>query len=158
LGTGPDLAVETLSVGVHTITLRADDGQGGVATDTVTVTVVDSPALLPAPASKLLAGPASLLLAPAQGQLTAVVAVDNADLASVIRWNAKASAPWITLNEASGETPADVTVGLAAGLPPGTYNGTITFTSPDLPGQSVQIAVAARVSDVHTVLLPLLLK
>jgi len=39
LGTGAQLSVASLSVGVHTITVRADDGQGGVATDTVQVTV-----------------------------------------------------------------------------------------------------------------------
>jgi hypothetical protein len=39
LGTGAQLSVASLRVGVHTITVRADDGQGGVATDTVQVTV-----------------------------------------------------------------------------------------------------------------------
>ncbi|MEJ5197323.1 MAG: DNRLRE domain-containing protein [Anaerolineae bacterium] len=39
LGNGAQLSIATLSVGVHTITVRADDGVGGVATDTVQVTV-----------------------------------------------------------------------------------------------------------------------
>jgi hypothetical protein len=159
LGNGPELALEALSVGQHTITLRADDGMGGVSTDTVVITVVSSPTELPAPADQLLAGPPSLELWPAQHQSTAVVAVDNANPAKVLRWNATTSATWITLSASEGETPDDVTVGLdASGLPHGTYNGTILFTSPDLPGQSVQIAVVAHVSDVHNMLLPLLLK
>ena len=159
LGNGSELALEALSMGQHTITLRADDGMGGVSTDTVRITVVSSPTELPAPADQLLAGPPSLELWPAQHQPTAVLAVDNANPNKVVRWNAITSAAWITLSASEGETPDDVTVGLdASGLPHGTYSGTITFTSPDLPGQSVQITVVAHVSDVHSMLLPLLLK
>ncbi len=43
LGNGAQLSVAALSVGTHTITVRADDGQGGVATDSVRVTVLESP-------------------------------------------------------------------------------------------------------------------
>ncbi len=42
LGNGAQLSTAALSVGVHTITVRADDGAGGVATDTVQVTVVEN--------------------------------------------------------------------------------------------------------------------
>jgi hypothetical protein len=41
LGIGAQLSVSTLSVGTHQITVRADDGQGGVATASVSVTVRD---------------------------------------------------------------------------------------------------------------------
>jgi hypothetical protein len=41
LGDGAQLTVSTLRAGTHQITVRADDGQGGVATASVTVTVRD---------------------------------------------------------------------------------------------------------------------
>ncbi|MDW8270700.1 MAG: hypothetical protein RMN24_16190, partial [Anaerolineae bacterium] len=41
LGTGAQLTVSTLRAGKHRITVRAEDGQGGVATAAVTVTVRD---------------------------------------------------------------------------------------------------------------------
>jgi hypothetical protein len=159
LGNGPELSIETLSVGQHTITLRADDGMDGVSNDMVNVIVVESPTDLPAPADQLLAGPPSLELWPAQHQPTAILAVDNANPTNVVRWNATSNAAWILLSANEGETPDDVTVGLdASGLPHGTHSGTITLTSPDLPGESVQITVVAHVSDVYDLQLPLLLK
>jgi len=39
LGSGAQLTVSTLRAGTHVITVRADDGQGGVATASVTITV-----------------------------------------------------------------------------------------------------------------------
>lgn len=41
LGEGAQLTIATLSAGVHLITVTADDGQGGVATASITVTVRD---------------------------------------------------------------------------------------------------------------------
>ena len=49
LGQGDSLQVASLSQGLHTITVRADDGVGGVATDTVQVVVVSDPTQLPPP-------------------------------------------------------------------------------------------------------------
>jgi hypothetical protein len=46
LGDGSQRTVTGLSVGAHTIIFRADDGRGGVATDSVQVEVVNDPSLL----------------------------------------------------------------------------------------------------------------
>ncbi len=43
LGQGAQLTIMGLSPGEHVITVRADDGQGGVATDSVRITVFDTP-------------------------------------------------------------------------------------------------------------------
>lgn len=159
LGNGSELVIENLSVGAHTVTLRADDGQGGVATDSIQVNVVASPEDLPKAADQLLVGPGEILLSPMQGLPTAILSVDNANLDNAVRWNASANAGWVMLSESSGETPADVVVSLNAdGLPKGTHNATLTFTSPDLPGQSVQIAVQGVVGDLHQAMLPMMLK
>jgi hypothetical protein len=48
LGSGRSLSVADLSVGAHAITLRVDDGAGGVASDHIDVTVVGDLAQLPA--------------------------------------------------------------------------------------------------------------
>ncbi len=54
LGTGAQIAV-TLPVGVHSITLTADDGHGGTGTSTVLITVQDTtPPVLTVPASQML--------------------------------------------------------------------------------------------------------
>jgi hypothetical protein len=159
LGNGSELVIENLSVGAHTVTLRADDGQGGVATDSIQVNVVASPEDLPKAADQLLVGPGEILLSPMQGLPTAILSVDKANLDNAVRWNASANAAWVMLSESSGETPADVVVSLNAdGLPKGTHNATLTFTSPDLPGQSVQIAVQGVVGDLHQAMLPMMLK
>ena len=62
LGTGPLASIATLSVGKHVITLTGDDGEGGVDTDTVRVTVVGSLEELPSVEDKLLAGPPLITL------------------------------------------------------------------------------------------------
>ena len=47
LGTGRRLAIADLSAGAHVVTLRADDGHGGVANDTIRLTIVAELADLP---------------------------------------------------------------------------------------------------------------
>jgi hypothetical protein len=49
LGTGPQLTISTLPQGTHTITVTVNDGQGGIATDSVQVVVGPNVEVTPAP-------------------------------------------------------------------------------------------------------------
>lgn len=129
LGPGASLAVTAMSAGTHTITFRADDGEGGVATDTVQVNVVDSLVdLLPVP-DVLTVLPAQLTLYPAGGQASDVLSITNQNPDNPLEWTAVADLPWIRLSDASGTTPASLTVEADSTLTPGSYQGTVTITS-----------------------------
>ncbi len=138
LGQGAGLRVASLSQGFHTITVRADDGVGGVATDTVQVVVVSDPSQLPPPLPGLVAGPETILLEPALGMATARLSIDSQDPGQTLTWQALAGAPWLYLSATAGTTPDQVTLSLdGAGLTRGTYTTTITLTSPDVDGSTV---------------------
>jgi hypothetical protein len=148
LGSGAELAVATLSAGVHTITARADDGKGGVASDKVQVTVVHDMSEAPPP-DALRVGPLDIAFEPKLGQTEATLFIDNPNQASVIAWQATPSELWVQLGAHSGMTPDEVAVTFQnTGLAPGVHYATITLTSPDLPPQTVlvhvQVTVAGR--------------
>ena len=144
IGSGPSIAVATLSVGSHTITMVADDGDGGTGEDSVEVLVVADPSQLPTPADALQVGPPVLLFRGVLAQ--SAVAVDNANLEKPIAWSGVSSEPWVALEMTGGTTPAHVRVSYDPGdMAPGTYRASLTFTTPDVPGQSVVIGVEAVV-------------
>jgi hypothetical protein len=155
LGNGSQLSTVSLSEGEHTITFRADDGAGGVATDTVQVIVVSDPTQLPPLPDALIAGPSPILFDRAMGVVSARLSIDNQSGPNPIGWNAVASAPWVQLSATSGATPADITVTFNdAGMAEGIHTATITFTSPAAPGKSATVRVQVTVT--HHVYLPIL--
>jgi subtilisin-like proprotein convertase family protein len=126
LGTGASLSVATLSVGQHTITFRADDGEGGVSTATVAVTVVPDLSQLPPVPDALTVGPTLLTL----DRQSATLSIDNENAMNPLNWEASASESWVRLSAASGTTPAEVEVSVdPAGLGPGRYTATVTVNS-----------------------------
>jgi hypothetical protein len=142
LGHGASLAVTGLSAGAHTLTLRADDGSGGVATASVQVTVVAQLEQLPPPTDALVAEPTALSLSNAPGRATWPLRLINPNTGHTIRWNAVASQPWVHLSAASGDTPGEITIGYAPqGLTLGSYVASVILTSPDLPGQTLVVPV-----------------
>ena len=158
LGTGDLLSVAGLSEGTHTVTLEADDGQGGTAQDQVQVTVVGDVTQLPAEPDRLLAGPSLLTFSPTEGLTMAQLAIDNQNPRSSIAWGAEASETWIQLGASSGVTPQQISASLDdTGLGPGLHAGNVTVTSPDTPGESVTVRVEAliRGCSLH---LPVVLK
>ena len=157
LGNGDLLSIVGLSEGMHTITFRADDGDGGVAEDTVAVTVVADVLQLPPVPDKLLAGPSPITFDPAGFHTSASLSIQNQKVLNPVGWSAGANEPWLQLSRASGTTPDQVTVSVDdAGLSLGIYTDTITVISPDLPGESVAIHVRAEI--VCALRLPLLLQ
>ncbi len=145
IGSGASIALSTLSVGSHTITMVADDGDGGIDEDSVEVLVVSELSELPAPADALEVGPALLSFTSVTEQAT--IAIDNANLERSIAWNATSSESWVVLEMADGTTPAQIQVSVdPQGLTSGEYQASVTFSSTNVPGQSVVIDVEAVVS------------
>lgn len=62
LGTGTTISTGALSQGTHTVTVQVDDGTGGVATDSVRVTVVGDASQLPPLPDALRVAPAAMLV------------------------------------------------------------------------------------------------
>lgn len=156
LGNGAEVAISTLSTGTHTITFRADDGQGGVATDSIQVTVVADPSEIIIP-NGLSVTPAKILFDPAKGMTSVRLAIDNQNLLNPIDWQVPTMPAWVELSAINGQTSDEITVHFNdSGLPPGEYTGLISFTSAAAPGERVTVQVQARVSQRHY--LPLLLR
>lgn len=140
LGNGASLAVSTLSVGGHVITFRADDGEGGVTTATVTVAVVPDIDDLPPVPDGLSVGPILLTL---DSQTGATLAIENDNPLDPLTWDAVASEPWLRLSATSGTTPAQVLVTVdPTGVPLGRYGGSITVNS---SAGSKTVTIDARV-------------
>jgi len=156
LGNGAELSVAALTPGAHTITLRADDGEGGVVTATVSVTVVGDESQVPPPASEPVAGMSAITFDPLSGANSVTLSIDNANSAQPITWNATADATWVQLSATTGTTPDQITVSLnGAGLSVGRHTATITLSSPDTPGKIAEIVV---VVDIPGLYLPLVIK
>ena len=128
LGNGFTLDVTSLSLGTHTITFRADDGAGGIATDSVRVSVVEDIDHLPPVPDALTAGPALISLLGSHRTATISIANDNPQRG--LSWTATADAPWVILDPSSGSTPADLTVSYQrTGLDGSRGTATITISS-----------------------------
>jgi adhesin/invasin len=114
------------------------NGSPGSFSVTASVPGVASPAtflltILPAPSSALEVLPAQISFASETAQSAPApqtVQLKNSD-GRVESWTAISSAPWITARPPTGSTPATVNIGVdPSGLAPGTYSGTVTFTTP----------------------------
>lgn len=153
-GRKPHLSVAALREGQHVITLRADDGDGGVTEASVRVNVVSEEARLP---DALMVGPTTILFDASAEETSAPLSIANATAARSIRWSANSSASWARLDASAGTTPGDASVSLhAAGLAVGTHEATLTFTSADLPGVSVDVRISVTVATSGALYLPVL--
>jgi len=158
LGEGAVLSVAGLSEGEHTITFAADDGMGGTANDTVSITIIEDPADLPI-ADMLYVSPVSILLQPDMGSSTATLDIHNQNEANAIGWHAEADHPWIDLSDSDGDTPQQITVSyVESGLADGSHTTTITLTSLDVPGQTLYVPVEVIIGGENQLMLPLISK
>jgi hypothetical protein len=147
LGSGTWLGIADLSVGVHTITARADDGTGGVAIDTVQVTVVSDLSELPPVPDALAASPSLIAFAPAAGATSATLRIENENVQQALPWQAEAHADWVQLSATTGTTPAEITVSFAnTGLTAGHHSAAITISSVATPGQTKTIGVDVAIA------------
>jgi hypothetical protein len=143
LGIGAQLSTNALSAGEHIITLTADDGAGGMAADTVAVSIVPDPSQLPAVSDAIVTDPPTVVLNPAAGVPAARIRITNRAVVRPLAWQAQADAEWVGLSAISGTTPGDLIVTLVGRLPSGVGQATITVTSPDAPGQVATVRVLA---------------
>jgi hypothetical protein len=148
LGTGTTVSTATLTQGTHTVTVRVDDGAGGVATDNVQVTVVGDVSQLPPLPDALRVAPAAILMRSSGRGAWDALFIDNQNLEHSIAWQAAVDAAWLELHPASGTTPAQVEVRIIdRALPPGAYDATITVSRPGQPGSEQSVAVALVVHE-----------
>ena len=151
LGTGTTVSTVALSRGTHAVTVRVDDGAGGVATDSVQVTVVDDASQLPPLPDALRVAPAPILMQSAGSSAWDVLYIDNQNLEHSIAWQAAVDVPWLEIAPASGTTPAAADVRVVdRALLPGMYNATITVSRPGLPGSEQAVAVALAVHELSS--------
>ncbi|MBI4518996.1 MAG: hypothetical protein HY699_24660 [Deltaproteobacteria bacterium] len=145
LGNGRTLSAAELSVGVHTVTAEANDGEGGVASAAIEIEIVADPAEVPPPPDELKVEPLLLSLEPSAGRSNARLFVDN-PAGNPLRWRASASERWVQLSHAEGLTPNEITVGIVddAGLAGGDHAASITVTD-DVSGNMVVIPLAASI-------------
>jgi hypothetical protein len=142
LGSGSQFSVTGLSAGTHTITLRADDGAGGVAEDSVQITVVSTLEELPPPADELVINRSLITFRPDVGETSATLLIENVNDPEAISWMAVADQSWVELSATSGVTPAEVVVSVAdSGLWPGVHTAQITVSRPDAPTDTLLVQV-----------------
>ncbi|BCX04100.1 MAG: hypothetical protein KatS3mg053_2038 [Candidatus Roseilinea sp.] len=139
LGTGEQISSQTLKVGTHTITLKATNSQGLMATTSITVIVDDDLSLL---GPTLTAAPVQVSFSFAKDAATpknVTVAIGNAGSGD-LNWTASVNAPWLSLSTSSGTAPANLTLtanpaGIANGS---TLSATLTLVAPAQGGQPTQ--------------------
>ncbi len=141
LGDGSSVSVATLSVGAHTIFFRANDGQGGLASDSVAVTVVEDPTELPEPVDGLMVDPSSVEFDVSTGETNALIDVLSTNPAQDFAWAADPTPPWLKLSAAGGQTPSGVVVEVDPALLPGDVNALVTFRRPEAPAQTATLKV-----------------
>jgi hypothetical protein len=72
-----------------------------------------------------------------------------------ITWTASKTQAWVTLSKVSGGAPDDITVTMdPTGLPPGTWQDTVLFTSPEATNGSVKVPVEFVISMPGLVVAP----
>jgi hypothetical protein len=70
-------------------------------------------------------------------------------------WSASENLPWLTLNQTSGQTPADLVATIdPSQLPVGTYTGKISFSSGQAGNSPFAITVTLQVTG-HAIFVPL---
>jgi hypothetical protein len=158
LGYGAELALSSLSVGEHRVTVLADDGAGGVSADSVGVAVYESAETLPRLPDELTVSPSHITIDPWAEIGVGTFFLYNRTGLESIRWTASTSVPWLHLERMSGHTPDSVMVGAdRAGKAGGEHRATVTFTNANDTRQRVDVEVVLRVQP-RQACLPLVVK
>lgn len=146
LGTGAQLSVTDLPVGVNVVTLTATNSANLTATRSISITVDGN---LGPPGPTLTAGPGQIGWQVAAGEMqpqTANLYVGNRG-SGTVQFTASGAAPWLTPSASTGTAPATLTLTAnPAGLASGTILDT-TLTLTAVVGNAAQvITVPIRLS------------
>jgi len=131
--------------GSVTITSSGASNSPKMVPVTLTVTSTSLPTLT--------ASPASLSFTYQSGGATPAAKIANLSSSSSgsLSYTAAASAAWLTLTPASGNTPGSLSIGVnPTGLTTGTYNGTVTVTASGASNSPLKIAVTLAVTGAST--------
>ena len=154
IGTGGQISIDDLPVGVNLITLTATNSSGVSAAALVTVTVGDN---LDLPGPTLSAGPGAIGWQVGDGETaaqTAQVSIGNTG-SGALSWTASSDQPWLTLSAASGTVDADgtptmltLTASPSGLLADHSYVAHLTLTKPAAegsPAQTINIPVSLTI-------------
>jgi len=151
LGTGSQLSVSNLPVGVNTITLMATNGVAQSASTSITI-VVDDDLSLPGPT--LIVGPTQIAWefpADASQSRAATLNIGNAG-SGTLNWTASTNMAGLGLSVNSGTAPAGLTLTMnPTGIPNGTTrSGQVTITNSNQPAQVMTVPVNIAVGTSFT--------
>ncbi|UCD41604.1 MAG: hypothetical protein JSV69_13705, partial [Chloroflexota bacterium] len=142
LGNGAQFSTANLSVGQHTITVLVNDGDGGVAADSVRVTIYPDSSQIPFQPDLLKAGPLEILILPGVESTEPFIQVYNYNNHNPIAWTASSSESWLELSTAAGTTPDLILLTANSnGLPDGIHTSKVTIANVDNPSQSIQVDI-----------------
>jgi uncharacterized protein (TIGR03437 family) len=121
--------------GYQGLIYAASSGAGNVPQIVVTLEVYAAP--------QFILTPASLSFSYQNGQAPpAPQTLEVASSGKVVPYTSTASASWLSIQPSSGQTPYPSTVTVSPqNLGPGTYTGTLTFTSAQAPSASVAVTL-----------------
>ncbi len=147
IGTGELLQTDTLSAGVHTITLTAADGDDETGQAQRTVTILDGTQAAP---NSLTVAPFSINIVvsvdetlPVSNQLT----IRNKSGAA-LDWTASTNAAWLSVDQSVGTTPSSINLTVdSSGLAAGDYTGAVIFESAGAGNSPLEVPVSLRVSE-----------
>lgn len=144
VGTGAVLAVNTLRIGTHVITLQITDAANNTTTVNQTITIGEDVTAAP---SVLTVAPQTLALTAIVGssaQPTATLAIRDSNagtgVTAPLSWSATTDASWLTLIQPNGSTPSDLDLrATPVNLPVGVYTATVTVTATNGNVQRVSV-------------------
>ncbi|MCA9968716.1 MAG: carboxypeptidase regulatory-like domain-containing protein, partial [Anaerolineales bacterium] len=160
LGTGESVALTAaaLTEGTHAITLTAQDGDGQIGTASLTLHVSRDRPVLPA---QLTVAPAAISFLAAEGagqSAWQALSIRNAG-DGALSWSAAADQSWIELQAPTGAAPGALAVAVnPAGLPIGTYSGTLTITANGAAGSPRVVEVVLHVREPYWLRLPIVVR
>ena len=151
LGIGQSLSIiaSTLTEGIHTVTLNAQDSDGQTGSTQVIINVYRDLPTLPASLSTAPGALNFLALKESKQTVGETVSIRN-DGDGPMHWSASADQNWILLSAEEGIAPTDFVVKAdPAKLAVGEYTGTITITASDAMNSPQTIAVTLQVQEVQ---------